>query len=85
MGYPAFGCDEGQRNHPVEEEVVGVAAGPRELGRAETLGKRQPFENLEVFLGRRRVVGQPFVPDPRLAGDDDRQPDAVSSTPILVP
>src|SRR5688572_17243828 len=50
-----LGLDERQRNHPVEEEVIGVAAGPRELGRTQTLGIRQSFEDLEVSLGRRRV------------------------------
>src|SRR5687768_5786714 len=49
---PSLRLDERQRDHPVEEEVIGVAAGAREVRRAEPLGEGQASKDPEVFLGR---------------------------------
>src|SRR5258707_687755 len=75
-GVARLRLDERQRDHPVEEEVIRVATGARELRRREPFAERQLREQAEVFVGRGRVERDALVPDPRLAGDDHRQPDA---------
>ena len=78
--------DERQRNHPVEEEVIGVAPGPRELRRAEPLRKRQPVEDARSTP--RACVASWVSPLFRIHASPATmtgRPTLVSSTPILVP
>src|SRR5688500_18019979 len=68
--------DKRQRNHPVEEEMVGIASPARQLRRIQPAGKRQPIENPDVLLRRAGVKGDPLAANPRLTGHHHRLADA---------